>query len=204
MREVMWAPVGAPGIELLCLGCDGAGVEAEGLVVGVANGRAFRLSYEVRCDARWRVREVRVTSLDGGGGLHLLADGAGGWTTGDGRPLPALGGCVDVDLAATPFTNTLPIRRLGLRPGESAEVAVAWIAVPELSVEAGRQCYARLEDREGAGRYRFEASPSERLPAGFVAELEVDGDGVVIDYPGLFRRVWSRGPVLAGAGGAAR
>lgn len=204
MREVMWAPVEAPGIELLCLGCDGGGVEAEGLVVGVENGRAFRLSYEVRCDARWRVREVRATLLDRGGGLHLRADGAGRWTTGDGRPLPELDGCLDVDLTATPFTNTLPIRRLGLRPGGSAEIAVAWIAAPELTVEAARQCYTHLEDRDDGCLYRFEAPPSPRLPDGFVAELPVDGDGLVMDYPGLFRRVWSGAPARPGGEGAAR
>ena len=36
-------------------------------------------------------------------------------------------------------------------------------------------------------RYRFEV-----LPRGFAAELLVDADGLVIDYPQLFRRVWSR------------
>ena len=191
MREVMWAPVEAPGIEHLCLRIDGEGVEADGLVVAAEAGRAFRLSYEIRCDPCWRVREVRAILLDRGGGLHLRADGEGRWTTGDGRPLPTLDGCVDVDLSATPFTNTLPIRRLGLRPGEAAEIAVAWIAAPELTVEAARQCYTRLEEREGDARYRFEAPPSPRLPDGFVAELPVDGDGLVLDYPGLFRRIWS-------------
>jgi len=195
----MWTPVAAPGVEHLCLDVDGGGVEADGLVVGVEEGRAFRLSYEIRCDARWRVREVRAVLLDRGGGLHLRADGEGRWTTGDGRPLPDLDGCVDVDLSATPFTNTLPIRRLRLRPGESAEIAVAWIAAPDLSVEVARQRYTRLDARPDGGRYRFEALPNERLPNGFVAELAVDGDGLVVDYPRLFRRVGS-GLLGGGAG----
>ena len=187
----MWAPLQAPGIEHLCLGDGDGGVEADGMIVGVEEGHAFRLSYEIRCDARWRVREVRAVLLDRGGGLHLHADGEGRWTTGDGRPLPELDGCIDVDLSATPFTNTLPIRRLGLRPGGSAEIVVAWIAAPDLSVEVARQRYTRLDARPDGGCYRFEALPNDRLPDGFVAELAVNGDGLVVDYPGLFRRVWA-------------
>jgi hypothetical protein len=100
--------------------------------------------------------------------------------------MPDLDGCIDVDISSTPFTNTLPIRRLGLEPGESEELAVTYILVPELLVGAERQRYDCLEAQAEGGLYRFEA-----LPSGFTAELPVDADGLVIDYPGLFRRVWS-------------
>ncbi len=33
------------------------------------------------------------------------------------------------------------------------------------------------------------------LASGFSAELPVDSDGLVIDYPGLFKRIW-RSPEL--------
>ena len=84
-------------------------------------------------DAEWRVRSVAVTDHAGDRRLRLLADGGGAWTTGDGTPLPQLDGCIDVDLVATPFTNTLPIRRLGLEPGESAEIKVAYLPLPDLT-----------------------------------------------------------------------
>ena len=35
-------------------------------------------------------------------------------------------GCEYVDISETPFTNTLVIRRLGLTPGESADISVAY------------------------------------------------------------------------------
>jgi hypothetical protein len=95
-----------------------------------------------------------------------------------------LGLCIDI--SATPFTNTLPIRRLGLKPGESEQLAVTYVRVPELLVGPEWQRYGCLEARAEGGLYRFEA-----LPAGFTAELPVDAEGLVIDYPGLFRRVWS-------------
>ncbi len=100
--------------------------------------------------------------------------------------MPGLKGCVDVDISATPTTNTLPIRRLGLRRGESAELVVAYVHVPQLRVGRERQRYGCLEASANGGIYRFEA-----LPSGFAADIPVDADGLVVDYPGLFRQAWS-------------
>jgi uncharacterized protein len=187
VREVMWTPWEQPGLEHLRLTSHDGGAGADGLVIGIEQGRAFRARYEVRCDARWRVREVRVALLGADRpALALLADGEGRWTTEGGSHLPALDGCIDVDISATPFTNTLPIRRLGLRPGESADLLMAYIDVPELRVASARQRYTCLAARPDGGLYRFEA-----LPGGFTAELQVDAEGLVLDYPRLFRRVWA-------------
>jgi hypothetical protein len=187
-REVMWAPWEGPGLEHLRLvtSADG-GVAANGLVIGLEAGRPFRIGYEIRCDALWRVREVRAGAPDlGRPALDLLADGEGRWKRRGGKPVPDLDGCIDVDISATPFTNTLPIRKLGLKPGESAGVEVAYVRVPELLVGAERQRYGCLEARADCGLYRFEA-----LPSGFTAELPLDADGLVTGYPGLFQRAWS-------------
>lgn len=185
-REVMWAPWDGPGSEHLRLAEREGGVVADGLIIGVDGGRPCRVRYAVRGDADWRVREVRVEVLGAGRPeLVLRADGAGAWQTGDGAPLPALAGCLDVDLSVTPFTNTLPIRRLGLQPGATATLAMAYVALPALRVTAERQRYTCLAADPGGGRYRFEA-PDD----GFTAELPVDAAGLVLDYPGLFRRVW--------------
>jgi hypothetical protein len=160
---------------------------ANGLVIGLEAGRPFRVGYEIRCDERWLVREVRAAAPDSERPvLELLADGEGHWKRRGGEPVPELDGCIDVDISATPFTNTLPIRRLGLEPGRSEEVAVAYVRVPEQLVAPERQRYGCLEARRNGGLYRFEA-----LPSGFTAELAVDGEGLVLDYPELFRRAWS-------------
>src|SRR5712664_99467 len=39
----------------------------------------------------------------------------------------------DIDLAVTPATNTLPIRRLNLEVGQSQEVTAAWLKFPDLT-----------------------------------------------------------------------
>src|SRR5215208_8350018 len=89
--EVMWTPWEGPGLEHLRLVTSDGGVVANGLVIGVEGGRPFRIGYEIRCDGRWRVREVRVAAPDSGPPvLELLGDGEGRWKGRRGEPVPAL------------------------------------------------------------------------------------------------------------------
>jgi uncharacterized protein len=114
----------------------------------------------------------------------MFSDGEGNWTGPDGRAVTYLKGCEYVDISETPFTNTLPIRRLGLAPGESADVSVAYFDGYELQPWPEPQRYTRLEEGDGGGMYRFLS-----LDGGFTADLAVDSDGLVVDYPRLFKRV---------------
>ena len=183
VREVMWWAWDDPGLGHLRLAVRDSDVVADGLMLGVAEGRPFRLAYEVRCDAHWRVRAARVGVPGEPPKVELLSDGEGNWTGPDGRTLPYLGGCEYVDISETPFTNTLPIRRLSLAPGESAEISVAYVDGTELQPWPEPQRYMCLEKGDGGGLYRLLS-----LDGGFTADLPVDADSLVLDYPGLFRR----------------
>lgn len=188
-RNVYWRPSDEPGLEHLRLTVASGGARALGLILRKVADAHLRCRYELETDAAWRVRRLEV-SLDTGEAparrLALEADGAGAWRV-DGKPRPGLDGCLDLDLQITPFTNTLPIRRLALAGGEGADIRVAYVPVPGLEVHPVEQCYTCLDPLGShGGRYRYQG------PREFEADLAVDADGLVLDYPGLFARVWPR------------
>jgi hypothetical protein len=183
IREVMWSAREEPGLGHLLLAVRNSGIVADGVVLGMEEGRPFRLSYEVRCDPYWRVRAARVGVPGEPPKVELHSDGEGNWAEPDGRAVAYLEGCEYVDISETPFTNTLPVRRLGLAPGESAEITVAYFDGAELQPWPEPQRYTCLEKSSGGALYRFLS-----LDGGFTADLPVDADGLVLDYPGLFRR----------------
>ena len=113
-------------------------------------------------------------------GIRLLSDGSGGWTDGSVKP-SSLKGAIDVDIFPTPLTNTIPIRRLNLGAGQSADIIAAYITLPEMTVAADPQRYTCIEPLR---TYRFESLDSD-----FKCEIEVDKDGLVVSYLGLFRRM---------------
>ena len=185
-RNIMWIPWSEPGLEHLHMLQQDGGMLADGFIVGVNNHTPFRLHYEITCDSTWNVKKLDLVLLSGSRkSLKLQADGQGHWSTHAGDPIPSLDGCIDVDISATPFTNTLPIRRLKLSPGQSAELLVAYVLIPELELMPDKQRYTCLELHAQGGLYRYESMESD-----FKAELPIDSDGLVIDYPGLFKSVW--------------
>jgi uncharacterized protein len=184
-RTICWIPTWnkdreGVGLEHLLLGER----SADGVVLAFDEQHGpFRLTYRLAWDAAWLLREadLAVMSARGSRRLSLRSDGQGGWQHADGRAIAELDGCIDIDIWPTPFTNSFPIWRAPLAVGERREFRMAWVAAPELTVQPQPQAYTRLGER----LYRFENLDG----SGFEAELPLDEDGLVLDYPDLFRRV---------------
>ncbi len=157
-----------------------AGGRATGAVVDTTGGTVLR--YLVTWDARWCTRSVDVERASGPP-LALVADGQGGWADAAGS-LPRLDGALDVDLAGSPLTNTLPIRRLRLPVGRSADIVTAYIPDDGGPPRTSRQRYERL----GAMRYRYTSLDGDQ-DAPFTALVDVDPVGMVERYEGLFARI---------------
>jgi uncharacterized protein len=143
------------------------------------------LEYLVICDARWHTLAGRIKGWIGDTPVDLAidADGEGRWRI-NGHDAPDVVGCLDLDLSFSPSTNLLPVRRLDLPIGASADVRSAWLRVPELRLEPLHQRYVRLAERT----YQYE-SPSHD----FTAEIHVNEAGLVVHYSGLWEVEGSSG-----------
>jgi uncharacterized protein len=176
-----WQDWDAKGIEHLVLREGAREIVAESVVVGGENDPVFAARYRVRCDKSWRVRSAELSMVGSDRKIEIAGDGEGNWSDASGKPLPKLAGAIDIDLSASPFTNTLPIRRLKLRSGQSAEIVTVYILLPALTMTTDPQRYTCLEPLK---RYRYESIDSD-----FTRDIEVDRSGLVVTYPGLFRRL---------------
>lgn len=163
-----------------------AGWRAAGAEVSREGPQSMCCVFEVQLDLGWRTTDVRLSCwADEVRERRLSVDADGGWWQDD-APRADLAGCVDVDISATPLTNTFPLRRLGaLSPGESTTLAVAWVDVPTLEVHRVDQTYTRLTgaDRSGPGTWEY----SDPLHGRF--RLTVDNQGIVVDYEAFATRV---------------
>ena len=164
------------GSEVCVLEPVDRGWRLRGTVLTHEATQPIELRYAVTVDPAWATTNVEVLVALGGGDAREVAELGGVWS-GTERP-PEYSDCVDVDLSLTPATNTLPIRRLGLDIGEEAEIHVAWLVWPELTVRRVLQRYTRLAE------YRYRYTQDE-----FEAELTVDRQGLVLEYEGLWRAI---------------
>ena len=196
-RSVAWAKDDPYGVELAEMEIAHDALSASGVAIGTAPV-PYRLDYELETGPTFVTTRLHVVSRGEGWRreLDLRRDERGTWSidssdegSADLRPpggdVSRFEEALDCDLGLSPVTNMMPILRHGLlRAGGPIEIAVAWVAVPELSVRLDRQRYRHLRsdgDRHVVG---FEA-----VDGSFAAEITLDDDGVVIDYPGIARRL---------------
>lgn len=137
------------------------------------------ISYVLRLSATWSIRQFLLFRDLDDPDLWLGTDGSGRWGELNGAHRPDLDGCRDIDLTVTPFTNTLPIRRLTLDVGDAADIIVATVDTDTLGIVPVRQRYHRVAEHRFA--YRNHDS-------GFETEFDIDPYGLVHDYPGMFTR----------------
>ena len=188
VRVVAWQRVDGAGHSLGRLESLAAGWRCHGVEVLAGPAELLSCWFRVELDQGWRTRAVVAGAVDGAGErtLTLSADEGRRWTV-DGTHRPEIDGCLDVDVAATPLTNTFPIRRLGaLAPGEQATLSVAWVDVPDLRVVRVEQTYRRLPDTDGLPTWEYQ----DPQHGPFV--LTVDRDGLAVSYEGFARRVAAR------------
>jgi uncharacterized protein len=152
-------------------------LHAMGVQLG-ADPHPYRVDYELTTGEDWVTARLYATARDASGSRALdLRRGADGLWTANGEPQPHIEGALDCDLAFSPLTNFMPVRRLGDEP---LDHVMAFVSVPDLSVTRSPQRYEPIDAR----RVRYVALDSD-----FTAELELDEDGVVVRYPRLAERV---------------
>jgi hypothetical protein len=181
-----WRHLGArDGFEVLFLRRGTDGYHFEGHSTAVEDGEAWGIRYTVTLDPGWTTRSAHIVgrSTTGAHEVRLEGDGTGAWRV-DGRPAPELTGCVDVDLEASVFTNTLPVQRLRLDVGQQADAPAAYVRALDLRVERLEQRYARMQDDGGRPRYDYTAPAFD-----YRGELVYDEFGLVLSYPGVAVRV---------------
>lgn len=138
------------------------------------DGLLSRLS--VTSDTAQRERSLTLNRT--GDGYWLLDTGGGAGTRAE------LGGALDVDLEHSALFNTLPIRRLGLHK-EAGEhtLPMAFVTLPRLEVQDVQQTYRTVsvaDDAPGVIAFSWDD---------FAADLVVDADGLVVNYPGVAARL---------------
>ena len=169
-RSIRWRGLDLATLEQCHIVDNGRDTRLRGTIIGPD----FGLFYRIKLDDQGHVRTLKIERTDGAS-LELFSNGAGGWSDDRAEPISALGGCLDVDIWPTPATNSLPIRRCDWQDNVPQNFAMVWIDATTMTVKRTEQIYTRLD----ATHFQYQS-------ASFEAVLEVDRDGLVVSYPGLF------------------
>ena len=167
--KVRWTSWNQDAIETLVLTERPKGIFVKSTIIN-HDEKHFTIKYTLTLDASWRVKTLNLELLDTKEKIKLESDGHGNWSNDTGI-IPKLHGAIDIDITATPFTNTIPIRRLKLGMKQQAEILVVYVTIPELSFDIDRQRYTRVSKYI----YLF-----EQINNNFTRKIKVDKDGLVV------------------------
>ncbi|MGH2716034.1 MAG: putative glycolipid-binding domain-containing protein, partial [Thermoleophilaceae bacterium] len=196
-RAPAWVKDDPFGVEFAEIDIGAEQMTASGVAIGIAP-LPYRLEYELETRTGFVTSRLRVTSRGEGWrrNLDLRRDTDGVWSAAadeegqlglppPGGEIASLAGALDCDLGLSPVTNMMPILRHGLLDGGGPiEFTMAWVAVPALAVQADGQRYRHLRSSADHHLVRYEA-----VDGSFAADITVDADAVVTDYPGIARRL---------------
>ena len=174
-QTILWRRLDQPGHEAVRLWFSESTWHVAGTALFAHDQQPCHLDYHLTCDANWHTRSGRIVGWVGNTNIEieLAVDGEQRWWL-NGKAVPAVTGCFDLDLNFSPSTNLLPIRRLDLAVGQEATVRAAWLRFPTFKLEPLEQVYRRLT----ATTYRYESAGGK-----FVRELTVNAAGFVTAYP---------------------
>src|SRR5699024_11001536 len=108
--KVVWSNEEQFGSEYLELVSKGGNVTtAEGTIIFIDGDKpnAHNVNYTVELDEHWITKKLSIV-VDKFSDLELIADGEGNWFNTVGEQIDELKGAIDIDISATPFSNSFP------------------------------------------------------------------------------------------------
>ena len=178
--NILWTGREYYSLENCLVDVTPSGADINSVIVGKYEGRIYRVEYHIKTNPDWETQFVQVTSRHSNREqkFRLHKFGEDRWIA-EGQAVNEFTGCMDVDIVVTPFTNTLPINRLKLGVNESQEVRVIYFDLLKQQLRPVQQLYTRIGDL----KYHY-----ENIPNDFEADITIDENGFVVDYPSLFER----------------
>ena len=162
--------------------CRLAHVDHGWLLVGHARFRDedgfAALDYVVRCDPDWHTLGADIAGKHGARNILLRIEcNSGDWVLND-EDQPQVQGARDIDLAFTPATNLMPLRRLRAQAAPRLQTRAAWLRYPNCDLRPLDQTY------DASGSAELVSYAAEQT--GFATQLCTDSSGFVTLYPGLW------------------
>lgn len=178
--NILWTGREYYSLENCLVTTTDSGTDISSTIVGSYEKKIYRVEYHIKTNPNWQAISVEINARhsDQIQRIKYEGDGNGNWKS-DGKALTQFDGCIDVDIPLTPFTNTLPIRRLNLALNQTHEIQVVYLDLLAQKITPVRQQYTRISDLE----YHY-----ENIPNDFEANIQVDELGLVVNYPQLFVR----------------
>jgi len=175
--NIIWTGLQYHSIEHCSWTNSANGNEIVSAIVGYYENKIYKVEYNIETNVNWETKSVTIRiKIDDAADTIILKKQDEKWIL-NGVPADEYNGIYDIDISLTPFTNTLPVRRLKLTGHEEQVITVIYFDILDRQIKPLKQIYTRLT----AHNYKY-----ENYDKSFTANIQTGEDGLVKDYPTLF------------------
>jgi hypothetical protein len=181
-KNILWTGIEYHSLENCIVTITDKGSEINSFIIGTYTNELYRIEYRIRTNQYWETTffEIKSQLYNTVEIIDFRKEGKDSWYV-NGQPDGKFNGCIDIDISLTPFTNTLPINRLTLSEKEGEQIKVLYVIVLRRKMMPVQQKYTKLSQTD----YKYENVPND-----FESVIVVDDLGLVVKYPGLFKRTY--------------
>ncbi len=177
MHEIIWVSDFYNSIERCTIAQQGDGWAISSTIAGTFEENLFKIDYNLHANNQWQILSATIQTFIEDTKTNFQLEKTGDTVLLNGNAYKGFNNISYIDISLTAFTNTLPINGLHLKNGETRVIDVIYFDIFEKKVSAEKQFYTRVS----SDHYIFET-----FDKSFKADLDIDEDGLVTNYPGLF------------------
>ena len=147
--NLLWTGREYYSLENCLVNVTSKGAEISSVIIGHNEELIFKIEYLIKTNQNWETVYFEINSRHSNQTqlMRFEGDGKGNWLS-NGKRADPFTGCIDIDIPLTPFTNTLPIRRLKLNQNQSQEIDVIYCDLMKQQQFPVRQKYTCLSNKE--------------------------------------------------------
>jgi len=180
MKTLIWQGIIYQSLEYVNIQENGKNYTVLSKIIGCYHDKIYAVDYKLIIDKDWTMLEFLIESE-----INTIKTKITGKKQQDHWEInnmihPELKGFKYIDISLTPFTNTLPINNLILTENHSQKIKVIYLDVLNNHIKPAEQQYTKTS----AAGYLY-----ENIETDFKADIVVDENGLVIHYPGLFKKI---------------
>jgi len=180
-KNILWEATDHPSLEHCVLNYTTHSIEISSVIIGKSKNNIYRLDYSMTLDKKWELKTatINIDSCKLKKKFMVKRSTNGNWFLNN-KIAKRFHNCTEIDISLTPFTNSLPINRIGFIKGQDEKIKVIYFDILEGKVKPVMQRYTRLT----SSKYRF-----QNIPNDFEAVIRIDKNGLVNKYPALFKQI---------------
>jgi hypothetical protein len=179
MKSLIWKGILYNSTEHLQISESQEIIQVESSIIGSFQENNYVVRYRAEITKDWTVKTFHIISEVNGSVQEISGTKENSSWIINGEPDTRFTDFSFIDISLSPFTNTLPINNLGMAVGGEQEIAVIYIDILEGEIKPTRQKYCKISE----ATYRY-----ENVFDDFRADIQVDEEGFVLFYSGLFER----------------